>query len=235
MNGAANLTSDSVAHDSRKCFAFFDVDETIISLKSMFDFFPFWCGRKNDQKLCRRFQAAFAQARAEGLSREELNRLYYRFFHGVSLQVLEVAGREWFEDRFCVSRPPYIEHVVAQLKVHQRSGDIPVFVSGSMLPLLEPLARALNVEHCLCTKLQVDTDGRLTGEIDLPQTIGQGKVEAIASFLQQENGLAQNCFGYGDDISDSPMLEAVGNAVAIGDDGELIALASVRGWKRLPA
>jgi phosphoserine phosphatase len=75
----------------------------------------------------------------------------------------------------------------------------------------------------------------LTGEIDNPQTIGQGKAEAIASFLQQENGIARNCFGYGDDISDLPMLEAVGNAVAIGDDSELIALASVRGWKRLSA
>ncbi|MCO6058337.1 HAD-IB family hydrolase [Pseudomonas sp. MOB-449] len=233
MDNFANLVCRSTK--SGKRYAFFDVDETLISLKSMFDFFPFWCNRQKTPELRKRFDKAFAEARSEGQSREQLNRLYYRFFQLVPMRTLKDAGREWFEDRFCGRRPPYVERVVAQLKAHQRLGDTPVFVSGSMLPLLEPLATALQVEHCLCTKLTVDVQGRLTGDIESPQTIGRGKSDAIMTFLQQNNGVAQDCYAYGDDVSDLPMLEAVGNAVAVGDVSELTILAVSRGWSHLHA
>ncbi|OWJ97798.1 hypothetical protein B6S59_02260 [Pseudomonas sp. A46] len=216
-----------------KCFAFFDVDETLITLKSMFDFFPFWCERQKSPELRQRFDAAFAEAREEARSREHLNRLYYGFFQLESMSALEAAGREWFESRFCGLRSPYIEQVVAQLKAHQKAGEVPVLVSGSMLPLLEPLAISLQVEHCLCTKLMVDAYGRLTGDIESPQTIGQGKAEAIRVFLQQNNGAAQDCYAYGDDVSDLPMLEAVGKPVAVGGVSELTVLAVSRGWRHL--
>lgn len=225
----------SVSTKTRPCFAFFDVDETLIALKSMFDFFPFWCDRQMLPELRQRFDAAFAEARFEGQSREQLNRLYYGFFQMVPLLTLKAAGQEWFEERFCRHRPPYNEHVVAELKAHQKAGETPVFVSGSMLPLLEPLATALRVEHCLCSTLRVDERGRLTGDIESPQTIGRGKAEAIRTFLQQHNAFTQDCYAYGDDISDLPMLETVGNAIVVGELRELTALAASRGWRHLRA
>lgn len=233
MNGLTGLASVAMKPGQR--YAFFDVDETLIALKSMFDFFPFWCDRQKDPELRQRFDAAFAEARGEGQSREQLNRLYYSFFQLVPMGTLKAAGKEWFEDRFCGQRPPYVGRVVAQLKAHQKAGETPVLVSGSMLPLLEPLAMTLQVKHCLCTKLRVDAQDRLTGDIESPQTIGRGKAEAIRTFLQQNNGIAQDCYAYGDDVSDLPMLEAVGKAVAVGGVSELTVLAVSRGWRHLDA
>jgi HAD superfamily hydrolase (TIGR01490 family) len=214
-------------------YAFFDVDETLISIKSMFDFMPFWCERYFDSGLQRRFNSAFASARQDHQSREQLNRLYYSFFENASMAELTVAGKEWFEDRFKVNRPPYIRSVVARLRVHLSDGVRPVFISGSMLPLLQPLSEELGVEHCLCTQLVVDEHGRLTGAIQSPQTIGLGKATALKTFVGQSGARVQDCYAYGDDISDLPMLEAVGMPVAVGASAELAAVAKARSWERL--
>jgi len=214
-------------------YAFFDVDETLISIKSMLDFFSFWCDRQTETGLKQRFHSTFINACAEGQSREQLNRLYYSFFNQVLLRDLQVAGQEWFEDRFKCDNPPYIEPVVTQLRAHRNAGVVPVFVSGSMPPLIQPLAAELGVEHCLCTRLVMDAQGRLTGAIEEPQTIGHGKADALRSFLDEQGACAQDCYAYGDDISDLAMLEAVGMAVAVGATTELTTLAEARGWGHL--
>lgn len=214
-------------------FAFFDVDETLIAMKSMFDFFPYWCARQGQPGDAQLFEQTFASARAQGQAREQLNRLYYGFLAGAPLQDVTLAGQEWFERRFGGERPPYLAPVVARLKAHRAAGIEPVFVSGSMLPLLSPLAAELGVSHCLCTTLMVDEQGRLTGAIGQPQTIGSGKADALRQFLRQRGVPAQDCYAYGDDLSDLPMLEAVGRPVAVGANRGLAELAGQRGWGQL--
>lgn len=214
-------------------FAFFDVDETLISMKSMFDFFPFWCAENATPQLAREFERGFAHARATGVRREELNRQYYRFFRGASLADLVAVGRAWFESRFREGRSPYLASTVSQLRAHQREAVAPVLVSGSMLPLLSPIAIDLSVEHCLCTQLLLDGEQRLTGEIGHPQTIGAGKAIALVAFLRERGAMASDCFAYGDDCSDLPMLEAVGTPIAVGSAEDLLAFAHLRGWRHL--
>lgn len=211
-------------------FAFFDVDDTLISIKSMFDFLPFWCNEVGRPELARRFDTGFAQARAIGKPREALNRLYYRFFRGASPSDLEAVGAKWFMHRFRHGPSPYIDGTVARLKAHRSDGVRPVMVSGSMLPLLRPIADDLDVEHCLCTRLLLDDCGLLTGEIGDPQTIGQGKAVAMQAFMKTHRARAADCFAYGDDPSDIAMLEAVGTPVAVGSAAGLLAVAQQRGW-----
>lgn len=215
-------------------YAFFDVDDTLIGIKSMFDFFPFWCAEVGAARLAMQFETGFAQARSIGKGRAELNRLYYRFFRGAPLSDLFAVGGKWFMHRFRQGRSPYNDAAVERLKAHRDEGVQPVFVSGSMLPLLRPIAQDLGVEHCLCTELLVDGQGLLTGEIGVPQTIGTGKAAALASFLRVQGAQAADCFAYGDDSSDLPMLEAVGHPVAVGSAADLLALAQRRGWAQLP-
>ncbi|TRL36482.1 HAD-IB family hydrolase [Methylosinus sporium] len=217
-----------------RSFAFFDVDETLISIKSMFDFFPFWCKWIGAApEAYSRFETEIASAIARHATREELNRLYYRSFRGAQLPVLEAAGAAWFLQRFGRS-PPYRKHVVARLEKHRQEGVVPVLVSGSMRPLLRPIARELQAEHCLCTQLVVDESGRLTGEIGSPQTIGEGKAEAIRAFLREQGGRPADCLAYGDDISDLAMLELVGAPVVVGAQPDLLSICRQRDWPYLP-
>ncbi len=215
-------------------FAFFDVDETLISIKSMFDFLPSWGARRGAPEQAQELASSLEQARAAGTSREQLNRLYYRGFRGAALAELMAAGDHWFEERFQRGQPPYHPEVLARLAQHRVEGLEPVLVSGSMPPLLQPIARQLGVQHCLCTQLRCDARGVLTGEIGEPQTIGAGKATALRAFVTQHGAEARACFAYGDDLSDAPMLEAVGAAVAVGESPGLVALAQQRGWSRLP-
>src|SRR4051812_20052840 len=78
-------------------YAFFDVDDTVIAIKSMFDFarLGFLTEGEEPHRFAE-FERSFAELRARGESREGLNRAYYRFFAGVRLAELEAAGRRWF-------------------------------------------------------------------------------------------------------------------------------------------
>ena len=214
-----------------KRFAFFDVDDTLISIKSMFDFFSFWGARTGAHALVDEFEQYFAHARKSKVAREELNRMYYRFLRGTLLSDLESAGRDWFADRFKGADAPYIKSTLARLRAHQDKQVEVVFVSGSMLPLLQPLADTLGVIHCLCAKLILDDDQRLTGEIGTPQTIGDGKAEAIRIFVDEKKIQASQCYGYGDDISDLPLLESVGHPVVVASNGLLFDIAKNRRWE----
>jgi HAD superfamily hydrolase (TIGR01490 family) len=214
-------------------FAFFDVDDTLVAFKTMFDFFPFWCAENGARHLVPEFEARFSAARAAGLPRQELNRLYYRFFRGAALPTVVAVGQAWFLDRFKRGRAPYFTSTVVRLKRHQAEGVQPVLVSGSMPPLLDPIARDLGVAHQLCTQLLVDDYGVLTGELAAPPTIGAGKASALMAFLTAHGAAASACFAYGDDSSDVPMLEAVGTAVAVGSAADLLATARLRGWAHL--
>src|SRR3546814_15438352 len=77
-----------------------------------------------------------------------------------------------------------------------------------------PIARELNVVHVLANNLEV-TSGKYSGNILPPQTIGDGKREAIVGFLKEWKSNPNDCYGYGDHISDLPLLEIVGDRKSV--------------------
>ena len=97
--------------------AFFDVDETLINIKSMFDFFNFWCKENNEHIKLHNYMANFQSEVKKGTPREHLNREYYRQFAGISYKALEEAGERWF--RFKLNSELFIGSAVSALKKHQ--------------------------------------------------------------------------------------------------------------------
>jgi phosphoserine phosphatase len=121
--------------------AFFDVDETLITGKSMFLFlhryaeeYPLQCGL-TAAAIVRQLQA-LSKA---GQPREAINRYYYSLFrHEPRAQVRAVAEALYREGGYGFHR-----EVVAILRQHQARGDDVVFVSGSMTDILWPAMAAL--------------------------------------------------------------------------------------------
>ncbi|MCS5934550.1 haloacid dehalogenase-like hydrolase [Klebsiella variicola subsp. variicola] len=140
--------------------AFFDVDETLITGKSMFLFlhryaeeYPLQCGL-TAAAIVRKLQA-LSKA---GQPREAINRYYYSLFrHEPRAQVRAVAEALYREGGYGFHR-----EVVAILRQHQARGDDVVFVSGSMTDILWPAMAALGVEHALCSE-PVVVDEHYTG------------------------------------------------------------------------
>lgn len=218
-------------------YAFFDVDGTLLSLKSMFSFQEFyyrWESRPSQaagDARWARFRARFEAWERDGKDRLFLNREFYRSFEGRNPQDVRAAAEEWFTHQ---RRRPglMIAPTLQALREHQARGQVPVFVSGSLMEILEPVARELEVEHCLATRLEV-REGRYTGALEGGQVIGQGKADAIHAFLGRQAASAAECFAYGDDLTDVPMLEAVGHPVAVIGDPRLAEHARRHTWRML--
>ncbi|MDP4557196.1 HAD-IB family hydrolase [Halomonas meridiana] len=213
-------------------FAFFDVDETLIKIKSMFDFYHFWCYKvllRPDMH--DNFEAEFSHMLLEDYTREELNRSYYRYFTGVDPKMLNQAGAHWALERLEHPDDLFIAPVIEELQRLQGEGITPVFVSGSFHELLEPIANSLKAPHILATKLEIGEDGLYTGNIISPQTIGIGKALAIQNFLQKKDTSPKHCYAFGDDISDLHMLNAVGYPVVVGTESSLAKHAAIANWR----
>lgn len=117
----------------------------------------------------------------------------------------------------------------ALLEQHHRAGRETWIVSASPIEIVEPLATALGMTGGIGTRAEVD-NGVYTGRLDGPFCYGEGKAEAI-SHLAQERGInLAESWSYSDSMSDVPMMEIVGHAVAVNPDAELAALSRTRGW-----
>jgi len=210
-------------------YAFFDVDETLIRTKSMFDFYRFFCNLRGMDGELKAFERDFAEMWRSNRPREEMNRAYYRYLAGLTPDELARAGGRWWEE---TSRRPdiLIGQSVALLTALRDEGIIPVLVSGSFEEILYPIGQQLGVRTFLCAPMEIGLGGFYTGELGLPQTIGIGKAEAIKAFLSMQGGHMENCWAVGDDLSDIPMLEAVGHSVAVGTETDLSRVARERGW-----
>lgn len=225
------MDTRNIYHQSNR-YAFFDVDETIISIKSMFIFQKFYLtnlfGEAEGIKKFEDFWEKVTTKVNAGDSRSSINSFYYLQFKGHSSKKLNELAEKWFEvvklnDGF------YHEPVVNRLKEHMKSGIEPVFVSGSSVNIIAPLAHELKVKYILANKPLVIED-KLTGTLLAPQTIGDGKLLAVKDFLKKKNCCADSCFAYGDHVSDLPLLEHVGYPFVVKGDNNLVSIAKDKGW-----
>lgn len=123
------------------------------------------------------------------------------------------------------------EDAMKMLRWHQSEGHVVVLVSGTLLPVLEAVARALDVPHVVGTSLDI-RDGRYTGHLQGPLCFGKEKARQLRSFLQ-DAGLDVDLsasYAYADRHHDLALLEMVGHPVAMYPDEMLLAHAREKGW-----
>lgn len=218
-------------------YAFFDVDETVINIKSMLDFYKFCM----DKYFVLKFLGSIKQRRymkwlkknASRHDRSFLNKYYYKKYKGMNEGRVKLLGKYWFDCSIKANNNFFNKEVLREMGEHKKHGAKIILVSGSFAPCLKPIADYLEISDVLCVK-PVVKDGRYTGEIEGIQTIGSGKLSAIKEFLKKKNvDKVTNSFAYGDHISDIEMLEFVDNPRVVAGDSELEKVAKKRNWKIL--
>ena len=114
---------------------------------------------------------------------------------------------------------------------HLDAGDVCGIVTGASRYAARPLARHLRIPHIIATELERDARGYFTGKHIQPLCYGVGKIER-AQALAVEHGfsLADAVF-YSDSVTDVPLMERVGTAVAVNPDPRLTRIARARGWR----
>ncbi|MFD5467405.1 HAD family hydrolase [Kitasatospora sp. NPDC127059] len=212
--------------------AFFDVDETLITVKSMFDFLAFRYqveGRPESDYA--RDHGALRRLAEQGVPREEVNRAYYRLFAGVREAELADQGEEWFRRRSTAGEL-FHAPALAAFRHHTEQGHHTVLVSGSFPGCLDPIARHVAADTILCSRPLV-ADGILTGELEQPM-IGAAKAAAARELLHLNGYDPARCHAYGDHSSDLDLLRLVGHPTVVGEDPVLTEHADREGWSRLP-
>jgi HAD superfamily hydrolase (TIGR01490 family) len=208
--------------------AFFDVDETLLSVRTLESFLLYYLKREPSMISPERLRELAGQVVT--LDRSEFNRRYYGIWAGQDAARVSAAGRDWFAE--ALEQPGfYRPNVLERLREHQAAGDRVVLVSGSFEPPLRPLADALGVDALYCTELEIDR-GVYTGTISAAM-IGDDKRHVVESYLADLDPRTPS-WGYGDHSSDLPLLERVESPVVVGSDPTMLDLAGERGWPVLP-
>jgi len=193
--------------------AVFDVDETLITCKSMFSFLAFAFRQRYGPEGEARCRAALEglQAARLNLPREEVNRAYYRLFAGWRMEDLRASASAWFLslDR----KSLFIPETLSRYETHVEAGDTTVLLTGSAGFIVAPIAQLLGADVVLAIELAVDPDGITSGEIAGIQTIGQGKAQALCAYFCLEKPL--ETVGYGDHESDLAFLELCDQAFVV--------------------
>lgn len=211
--------------------AFFDLDETLIRVKSMFRFLEFHLTQRGlPAAVYERVRADLDTLAAAGRTRAQTNRAYYQVYANESVDRVTAHGELWFageQARGDLFTGPVLE----ALRAHQAAGDLIVLVSGSFPPCADPIARHVGADVVVCTRPEI-SHGCYTGRVDVP-VIGPAKADAVRDVLRRYGIAADDCYAYGDHASDLPMLRSVGHPVVVGSDPVLDPIAHESGWARL--
>jgi HAD superfamily hydrolase (TIGR01490 family) len=126
---------------------------------------------------------------------------------------------------------PYVyQEALDLIELHRSEGRRIYIVSSSPQEIVRPLARHFGVSGVIATRAEIGDDGRYTGELEY-YAYGEQKAEAIRALAARVGIDLAGSYAYSDSITDVPMLEAVGNPVAVNADKDLRKLAEEREWQ----
>ncbi|MEM7273892.1 MAG: HAD-IB family hydrolase [Actinomycetota bacterium] len=152
-------------------------------------------------------------------------RLASRAAKGWSVAEVDAACKEAAEELVGMLQP-FAPEVIEE---HRAAGAKLVLATTSPEPFVRPLAEALRFDDVVCTRW-VQADGTYTGETDGPFVWGKAKAEAVTTWAEANGVALSRSFAYSDSYYDAPLLEAVGNPVAVNPDAQLAATATIKGW-----
>jgi HAD superfamily hydrolase (TIGR01490 family) len=147
-------------------------------------------------------------------------------YRGRPEEWLRERCRQWFQSHVRV----WVSSIGrARVLEHQAAGHQVAIATSAVRQAALPLAEELAIEHLVCSELEVE-DRALTGSFERPLCYGTGKLERARSLVQSLGFSLDRAVFYTDSITDLPLLEAVGQPVAVNPDPRLRRLARRRGW-----
>ena len=132
--------------------------------------------------------------------------------------------------------PSFFPKAMERVVWHAERGHLLVIVSGTLEPLAQRAARAMEAELALrglksairvcATRLEAK-NGTWTGRIVGEAMFGEAKARAIQ---RMEDLDLSRCFTYGDSVKDKWMLEIVGKPAAVNPSNDLARIARRNEW-----
>ena len=208
--------------------AFFDFDGTLIAGYSAAAFFTYRLKKRQiSTKELMRTIAESVNVERRGRDVTELMNIGARGQAGRSAADVERWARTVFAKEIAEMIYPDSRTLV---EAHVRKHHTVVIASSATRPQIEATADDLGIDHVLCTELEVDDEGRYTGELASPIRWGEGKADVVREFAEDHAIDLDESFGYSNGREDVPFLETVGRPCALNPDEELVEVAAGRQW-----
>ena len=207
--------------------AFFDLDRTLIKNFSAKEFFQtrLFSGRMTTKEIVAQFAGVLVYAIGDG-NFAGLAAVGAQGVKGTKEKLFIEVGEEVYHKHLANEIYPESRALV---NAHLAKGHTVAIISAATPYQVNPIARDLNIEHVMCTKMEV-VDGEFTGNILEPACWGEGKAFAARELAEKHNlDLAKSYF-YTDSAADAPLMEIVGNPRAVNPDAKLSALAYRNDW-----
>ncbi len=211
--------------------AFFDLDKTVIARASMLAFGSrfFQEGLINRRTVVRSLYAQLVY-RYLGANERRLKRIessVLALTQGWDQSVVKHIVSEALGE---IITPLIYREALELMEIHHLAGRKVYLVSASPEEVVGPLASFLGVDGFIASRSKVDPQGIYLGELEF-YAYGPYKVEEMARLAESEGIDLRHSFAYSDSYTDIPMLEAVGNPVAVNPDRVLSKVAKERGWE----
>ena len=210
--------------------AFFDLDKTIVARSS-----PLALGRSffREGLISRSFllkslyaQLMFHLMGADEGKMERMRQEASKLTAGWEQEKVRQVVEEVLEE---VMSPLLYAEALELIHDHRSAGRLVCIVSSSPQEIVEPFARLLEVDRWIATRPRIE-DGKYTGDLEF-YAYGPHKAQAIQDLAEELDLDLAGSFAYSDSSTDLPMLEVVGNPVAVNPDKLLRRIAEERGWR----
>lgn len=209
--------------------AFFDLDKTLLEINSA----RLWMRWQRKKQRLSRWQVWHATYWLTlyhlGFAGVEsaVRRAVRNNFAGTSQQETLQQVKEFYtKELYNRYRPKALQVLQQQRLLGRRL----VLLTSALQELGELVKEDLQLDDCLCTRLQVDTDGNYTGQVMEPMCFGRGKLQLAKDFADKNQMALKDCVFYTDSVWDLPVLQQVGSPVAVNPDHNLRRQAKRQGW-----
>jgi len=212
--------------------AFFDFDETLLAINSSGIGFKVL---KEQGYLTWTFMlkmmVIILLKKVGVVDEQSMAKTFLSFYKGRRLQPFVDSAQAFYDEYL---QPNLSPGVLQKLRWHQEQGHQTVLVTGSIDYYLQPVMVDLGIDHLLCTHLELDTDGLLSGRSKGPVCVGETKV-TLAKELAEKHGIdfAQS-YAYGNSELDIPLLREVEHPVIVQASPKLLRYAQHHNWSQLP-
>ncbi|WP_313890892.1 HAD-IB family hydrolase [Psychrobacillus sp.] len=153
-------------------------------------------------------------------------KLYLDAFAGLT----EAEMNTYFDELGVKMKKDFNKEVLARLKQHQNEQIHILLVSGAYTQFLHRVTDGITFDQIIGTNISYK-DQLIDVHAPLIHINGTRKTDHILEALKGKEIDWENSYAYGDSFSDLPVLELVGNPVAVKPEGKLRKIAATRGWE----
>lgn len=208
--------------------AIFDVDNTLVAGMSGGMLVRYAFERKILSPLARaRTLVNLGRYRWLKLPEERIVELGVLVWSGLREERLRELAAECFE---AVVRPKLFAEGVERVRRHRERGETVMLASGSPHFLIEAIARHLGAESAVGTRPRYE-GGVSRRAVERPICYREGKLALVEARLAELGIPLSECVAYTDHEIDLPLLERVGERVAVNPSPALREYALREGWR----